>query len=610
MPGVRPILLLAVLSVISSPIHAATFVVDTTSDTVDATPGDGVAEDGSGDTSLRAAIQEANALAGDDIITLPAGTYTLSIAGQLEEASATGDLDVTSNLTINGANSSTTIVSANNLDRVFHILSGGSLILNDVTVRDGAPTEFDGNQFPAGGGLYNDASTLELNRCIVRNNEATFGAGGIGAVAFAADMTPKSVTTTIRDSTITVNQTALASITFDAGGIGNGATSFNGADAIAIMTIENSVITLNSAIEIGNGIVNSAAGAGASATITITDTTMDDNDGVFDSAGGGGLANFGSGDATATATVTRCTITNHSAPAGGIWNFASEGTAILTVINSTLSGNEVWGGDVTAAGGIMNHAANGVTSLALATVTHSTITNNSQVDPFPEARGIVAGSGGIGNRVSEGGTATFTIENSIVHGNSEFFGYPDAAGTFDADANNLIGDTSGSSGFSGSDLIGMNPLLASLANNGGPTLTHAIPVNSPARNKGDNTGAPSTDQRGLARIFGGAIDIGAFELQGLDPVYVEFNFGGTELGTLANPFKKVADAVTAAANNATINIKPGSTSETLSISQSVTLQTTGGTVTIGASGARSTSPPEPEDSGFVSRSLRAMSAKP
>src|SRR4051794_30825064 len=69
------------------------FTVNTTRDDVDANPGDGVCRTIKGDCTLRAAIQEANALPGTDTILLPAGTFTLTRAGAGENAAATGDLD-------------------------------------------------------------------------------------------------------------------------------------------------------------------------------------------------------------------------------------------------------------------------------------------------------------------------------------------------------------------------------------------------------------------------------------------------------------------------------------------------------------------------------------
>ena len=52
----------------------STFTVNTTADTMDANPGDGIAADA--DKLLRAAVMEANSLAGDDTINLPVATCT------------------------------------------------------------------------------------------------------------------------------------------------------------------------------------------------------------------------------------------------------------------------------------------------------------------------------------------------------------------------------------------------------------------------------------------------------------------------------------------------------------------------------------------------------
>ena len=65
-----------------------------------------------GDCTLRAALQEANALAGDDIIVLPAGAYILTIVGAGENNVATGDLDIRENLTITGAGAAAALPTA------------------------------------------------------------------------------------------------------------------------------------------------------------------------------------------------------------------------------------------------------------------------------------------------------------------------------------------------------------------------------------------------------------------------------------------------------------------------------------------------------------------
>src|SRR3990172_8808874 len=87
------VLLISIAADGGRPAHAAEFTVNSTADAVDASLGDGTCDDGSGNCTLRAAIQEANALSGPDTIDLPAGTYTLTIPGTGEDAAATGDLD-------------------------------------------------------------------------------------------------------------------------------------------------------------------------------------------------------------------------------------------------------------------------------------------------------------------------------------------------------------------------------------------------------------------------------------------------------------------------------------------------------------------------------------
>src|SRR5215211_81227 len=83
---------------------AENFVVNSMADLADANPGDGLCKTGiTGDCTLRAAIQEANELAGADTVSIPAGTYALTIEGAGEDAAASGDLDITEALTITGA---------------------------------------------------------------------------------------------------------------------------------------------------------------------------------------------------------------------------------------------------------------------------------------------------------------------------------------------------------------------------------------------------------------------------------------------------------------------------------------------------------------------------
>src|SRR5207247_1237675 len=94
----------------------ATFAVNDTSDTPDLSPGDGVCLNANGLCSLRAAVMEANALPGNHTISVPTGTYRLTIAGADEDGAAAGDLDITNDLRIQGAGSASTIIDGGALD--------------------------------------------------------------------------------------------------------------------------------------------------------------------------------------------------------------------------------------------------------------------------------------------------------------------------------------------------------------------------------------------------------------------------------------------------------------------------------------------------------------
>src|SRR5262249_34212649 len=125
---------LAVVGWLAAPVHAVTFVVNSINDAVDAKPGDGVCATKSGACTLRAAMQEANALTGADAIMVPAGSFLLTIKGSDEEAAASGDLDITEDLSITGAGDGTTIISGYSSDRVFDVHAPATLHAADLTI--------------------------------------------------------------------------------------------------------------------------------------------------------------------------------------------------------------------------------------------------------------------------------------------------------------------------------------------------------------------------------------------------------------------------------------------------------------------------------------------
>jgi len=149
------------------------------------------------------------------------------------------------------------------------------------------------------------------------------------------------------------------------------------------------------------------------------------------------------------------------------------------------------------------------------TLTSSTVTENS-----------AAGAGGGVYVFDLAGAPALTIANSIVAGNTDDGTAPDLMpdphSTLNIDFS-LIGVTDGLTITGGNNLTGtaalpLDPLLGVLANNGGPTETHALLVGSPAIDAGNPSivfNPAEFDQRGapFARVADGRIDIGAYELQ-------------------------------------------------------------------------------------------------
>src|SRR3989338_4354621 len=147
---------MVVMFMFATPVLAATFTVTKIADTNDCVC--------DADCSLREAIGAANALPGADVITLPAGTYTISIGGTGEDLNATGDLDITGDLTISGAGDTSTIIDGAAIDRVLTVFPGATVFIDSVTVRNGNP----GAGFGAGGIL--NAGTLTLTNSPVTDN--------------------------------------------------------------------------------------------------------------------------------------------------------------------------------------------------------------------------------------------------------------------------------------------------------------------------------------------------------------------------------------------------------------------------------------------------------
>jgi len=237
------------------------------------------------------------------------------------------------------------------------------------------------------------------------------------------------------------------------------------------------------------------------------------------------------------APVTISGITIQGGHAVGPADFTSTGAGggilvsagALTLVNSTIAGNlaDAFGGGIetrpsatsnltndTISGNRSQHDGGGVDNtggtMTLLNVTVAGNVADAQPLPVPPG-GVSPGGGGVGNF---GGTTT--MHNALVTGNSERRGQtPDCfnfgSSTLVSQGQTLIGTLAGCAYTAGAgDITGGDPKLGPLAENGGPTPTHALLSGSAALNKG--VGCARTDQRGVPRSAGGACDIGAYEL--------------------------------------------------------------------------------------------------
>lgn len=160
-------------------VQAVELTVTSTTDAVDANPGDGLCATKTGTCTLRAAVQEANARDGGETIVLQSGTYTLTVEGagtEIESAYA-GDLDTISPLHIRGQGPAATYIDAKGKSRAFEIYLGDNqnLDIEGVTIT--------GGWVPSVGGamsiLASDTSTVTIKNSKITGNFTTGDGGGI-----------------------------------------------------------------------------------------------------------------------------------------------------------------------------------------------------------------------------------------------------------------------------------------------------------------------------------------------------------------------------------------------------------------------------------------------
>ena len=386
--------------VTATPAHAASFNVTTTLDGADINPGDGICRSTFGSRcTLRAAIQEANALSGVDTINVPAGTFILTRSG-FDDTAVNGDLDINSTLIINGAGQNATIIDGNDLDRVFHITGGFKVVMKNLTIQNGSQTgtglggggiaNFGGTlslagvtltsnlAFEPGGGLFN-GGTATLNAVIISHNSASTGGGIIntGTLNITQSMITSNSSTTATGGGL-ANTFGNMTITFTTingnTAAGSGSGSGGGMDILGGSTkIENSTISANTANGAGGGIQ-----VALNAIVTVVNSIVSGN-----SAGttGGGVHVNGSTVSFASVTITE------NNPSG-----ITNGTGVVRMKNSILGGN-LGSGDCV---GTLESLAYNLIQTNTCTITGDTTGNLIGISPDLDTLGFSIGYCGFG----------------------------------------------------------------------------------------------------------------------------------------------------------------------------------------------------------------------
>jgi CSLREA domain-containing protein len=310
-----------------------TVTVTTTADVNDTT----CATTGAAPCSLRDAIHYANTKTNADTttITLPAGTYNLTQTGPCTDTTI-GDLRISQNVILNGADPATTIINGTGRDRVFTMTSGTRTVsIANVTIQHGSANPGCGS---IGGGI-NMVGSVTLTNVIVTNNVARF-AGGINAVG----------NLTLINSTISNN------VACGPAGISSG----NGVLTLTNSTVSgNTATSSNSALTSVGGCPGSVRGYAGGIDTTdpthLTNSTISGNINTYgNSDDSGGIRNSNA------VTIAYSTIARNTNPgiSAGISNRAP-GTA--TIQGSIIAGNA--GGNCANAGTLTSLGYNREVSL-------------------------------------------------------------------------------------------------------------------------------------------------------------------------------------------------------------------------------------------------------
>lgn len=441
--------------------------------------------------------------------------------------------------------------------------TGGAVsvsLYSDLRLEDAVVT---GNVSTHGKGAIAASGDVTVTRSLLTDNKATDGAGG--AIGFDPGIlwsgAPNAARLTVTDSTISGNSAWMGGGGVDTYGpatitgttiSGNSATAPNqGGGGIrnhGQLAVVSSTISGNTAVDAGAGILSQ----GTYAPLTIRGSEISGNSGRY----GSGVALLGFPGSGASSEISDTTISGNDAWESGAGVFVGKlpPSRGVTISRSTISGNDAGsgtGGGLTIEGGIEGEFELSESTIS-GNVAHSGAgvqigTNRLSSPGYAQpgsiefsnstiASNTAVGSGG-GIRLeaypadpndpsSDQISPTIPLRSTIVADNApqDLERVPDStSGGFDLTFS-LVEQPGNAPLFQHAEqpsIVGQDPQLGPLADNGGATFTHLPAPTSPAVENGQGD-QDATDQRGLARVvdgegdnaFGGdGADIGAVELQ-------------------------------------------------------------------------------------------------
>jgi hypothetical protein len=344
----------------------------------------------------------------------------------------------------------------------------------------------------------------------------------------------------------------------------------NNGDGSRIFTVDDDDPILINVHMSGLTLTGGDVGFGGGAILNQENLSVSDS--MITGNAAAGLFNYGGGVRNlygASLTIARSTISHNSArTGGGVANSYGD----LVIQESTLLANTAFAGggaldnrgdlalpftarivSSTISGNTAQGSGGGIATSGLMSISHSTITNNQ-------------GQPGYGSGVASEGTSVITqtnVNHAIVAGNinSDVDFANDDGNSFQSGGYNLIGIGNPAAYFNlpGDQTGVLNPMLGNLADNGGPTMTHALLSGSPAIDAGDPAavagagGVSLNDQRGFAfsRVMNGRIDVGAFEAGAASADFdVDLDVNGFDFLAWQRGFGSTGAAATSANGNA------------------------------------------------------------